>query len=368
MKAILAIEDGTVLEGRAVGAEGEACGELCFNTSMTGYQEILTDPSYAGQIVTMTYPHIGNYGINEEDVESRQPFVRGFVMRECCFEPSNWRATMSLPEYLKKHGVLAIDDVDTRVITRILREKGAMKSIISTIDADHASLVEKAKNSQDMLGSDFVKDVSIPNAYHFMGEHAGNYKVVALDFGIKTNILRLLNEAGCDVTVVPATTSAEDILALQPEGVFLSNGPGDPAALTYLYPTIQKLMESQRPMFGICLGHQVLAHALGGKTYKLKFGHRGGNQPVYNNDTKRVEITAQNHGFAVDPESLNSEDVRITHIHLNDQTCSGLEHTKIPVFSVQYHPESSPGPHDSRYLFARFIEMMEKARASNTAV
>ncbi|MBI1320629.1 MAG: glutamine-hydrolyzing carbamoyl-phosphate synthase small subunit [Candidatus Hydrogenedens sp.] len=365
MEAYLALADGHVFEGRAVGAEGEATGELVFNTSMTGYQEILTDPSYAGQIVTMTYVHIGNYGVNEDDVESRQPFARGFVMRECCFEPSNHRATASLPEYLRKNGIVAIDGVDTRAITKILRTKGAMNAIISTVDSDHASLVKKAQQAPSMEGTDYVREVSAAAAYHFGGGGSDKpYRVVALDFGVKQNILRLLNEAGCDVTVVPATATAEEILAHNPDGIFLSNGPGDPAALPYLYPTIQALMDSGKPMFGICLGHQVLAHALGGKTFKLKFGHRGGNQPVRREENGCVEITSQNHGFAVDPDSLDTSKVELTHIHLNDNTCSGLRHKTLPIFSVQYHPEASPGPHDSRYLFEQFTKLMDEAKAA----
>ena len=363
MKAILALADGSVFEGRAVGAEGETYGELVFNTSMTGYQEILTDPSYAGQIVTMTYPHIGNYGVNEEDIESRQPFVRGFVMNECCQVPSNWRATMSLPEYFRQNAIVAIDDVDTRKITRLLRTKGAMNAVISTVDLNAESLVEKARNAPDMAGSDFVKEVTSAESYRWPGEGVSKYKVVALDFGIKQNILRMLQEQGCDVIVVPATATAEEILAHNPDGVFLSNGPGDPAALDYLYPVVNKLIASGRPMFGICLGHQILAHALGGTTFKLKFGHRGGNQPVLDQETGRVEITSQNHGFAVDPDSLDSEHIKITHIHLNDNTCSGMQHRTLPVFSVQYHPEASPGPHDSAYLFERFTKLMDEAQA-----
>lgn len=365
MKALLALEDGTVFEGRAVGAEGESTGELVFNTSMTGYQEILTDPSYAGQVVTMTYPHIGNYGVNEEDVESRRPFVSGFVMRECCFEPSNQRATQSLPDYLKANNIVAIDGVDTRKITKILRTKGALKCAISTVTMDHAALVEIARQSPDMAGSDFVKEVTVSEAYDYQGSGAGTFKVVALDFGIKENILRLLDESGCNVTVVPSTASADDILARNPDGIFLSNGPGDPAALPYIYPTVEKLIESGKPIFGICLGHQILAHALGGSTYKLKFGHRGGNQPVQFHENGQVEITAQNHGFAVDPASLNLDEVKITHTHLNDNTCSGMAHKAKPIFSVQYHPESSPGPHDSRYLFKRFTDMMATEKARN---
>ena len=367
MTAILALQDGLTFEGRSVGAQGESFGELVFNTSMTGYQEILTDPSYAGQIITMTYPQIGNYGVNEEDIESRRPFCAGFVMRECCFEPSNWRATSSLPEYLKKHGVVAIDGVDTRKITKHLRERGAMKAVISTIDRDHASLVAKAKAGPDMTGSDWVKTVTVDKAYHWNPSFKGKHRVVALDYGIKYNILRMLESVGCNVVVMPATASAEEVLAHDPDGIFLSNGPGDPAALEYLHPTLTALME-QKPMFGICLGHQVLASALGGKTYKLKFGHRGGNQPVMNEATRCVEISSQNHGFAVDAASMNPEHIRITHLNLNDDSVEGFEHKRLPLFAVQYHPESSPGPHDSRYLFERFVTLMEKSRAAKQPV
>lgn len=360
MKAILALEDGSVFEGNSVGAEGETYGELVFNTSMTGYQEVLTDPSYAGQIVTMTYPLIGNYGVNAEDVESRHPFVEGFVMRECCTEPSNWRATMSLPDYLKKHNIIAIDGVDTRTITTILRTKGAQRSVISTIDLNADSLVKKALASPPMAGSDYVKAVSQKQPYAWNKE--GKFHVVAMDYGIKSNILRLLEEASCRVTVMPATSSLEDVLAQNPDGVFLSNGPGDPAALPYLYPTIQGLF-GVKPIFGICLGHQLLGHAYGSTTYKLKFGHRGGNQPVYNHIDERVEITAQNHGFAVDASKLDPKKVRVTHTNLNDQTVEGMEHLEFPIFSVQYHPEASPGPHDSRYLFEKFVRLMEEARS-----
>ncbi len=366
MEALLAVENGQVFRGRAVGASGQSTGELVFNTSMTGYQEILTDPSYAGQVVTMTYPLIGNYGVNKDDVESRKPFVRGFVMRECCAKPSNYRAEHSLSEYLIEHGIVGIDGVDTRQITKMLRTEGAMKCAISTEELDAEKLVAVARASSGMLGSDFVKEVTTDAPYEWDAPDTAVYHVVAMDYGIKYNILRLLREAGCRVTVVPATTSAEDVLALEPDGVFLSNGPGDPAALAYLYPAIQRLT-TERPVFGICLGHQVLAHALGGSTYKLKFGHRGGNQPVFNHDTERVEISSQNHGFAVDQTSLDADTIRVTHTNLNDQSVEGLEHRELPVFSVQYHPEASPGPHDSRYLFGKFVERMANARAAGVA-
>lgn len=360
-RAILAIEDGNVFEGNAVGAEGETTGELVFNTSMTGYQEILTDPSYAGQIVTMTYPLIGNYGVNAQDVESRKPFAEGFVMRECCWQPSNWRAESSLPEYLRDHGIVAIDGIDTRKITTLLRTKGAMKCVMSTIDFDQDRLVQKAIDSPPMAGSDYVKAVSVTEAYEWARPAQTRFRVVAMDYGIKYNILRLLRGLGCQVTVMPATATAEDVLAQDPDGMFLSNGPGDPAALPYVYPAIQGVL-GKKPIFGICLGHQVLAHAVGGNTYKLKFGHRGGNQPVLNHDTGRVEITAQNHGFAVDPKSLDPDVARITHTNLNDGSVEGFAHCKVSAYSVQYHPEASPGPHDSRYLFDQFMRNMTRAR------
>jgi carbamoyl-phosphate synthase small subunit len=360
-KAVLATENGLVFEGRAVGAEGESTGELVFNTSMAGYQEILTDPSYAGQVVTMTYPLIGNYGVNPEDVESHKPFVYGFVMRECCFEPSNWRSTQTLPEYLREHNIVAIDGVDTRKITKMLRTEGSQKCVISTTDFDHDSLVQKAIDSPDMAGSDYVKEVSVKEPYEWNPDSDGKFRVVAFDYGIKHNILRLLADAGCRVVVMPATATAEEALAQNPDGIFLSNGPGDPAALPYIYPTVEGLL-GKKPIFGICLGHQILGHALGGTTYKLKFGHRGGNQPVMNHKTTKVEISAQNHGFAVDPDSLNKDEIEVTHTNLNDGSVEGIAHKTLPVFSVQYHPEASPGPHDSRYLFQQFLELMDQHR------
>ncbi|GMW00950.1 MAG: carbamoyl-phosphate synthase small chain [Candidatus Hydrogenedentota bacterium] len=361
MKAILALENGDVYEGMGLGASGETTGELVFNTSMTGYQEILTDPSYAGQVVTMTYPLIGNYGVNPDDVESRKPFVNGFVVRECCHTPSNWRAKQSLPDYLSENNIVAIEGVDTRKITKTLRTQGAQKCCISTTDLNPDSVVQKAKNSPDMAGSDYVKAVSVKESYVWNSTAAGDYRVVAFDYGIKYNILRLLEKRGCKVTVLPATASADEAMSHDPHGIFLSNGPGDPAALPYIYPTVQNLF-GVRPIFGICLGHQILGHAFGGNTFKLKFGHRGGNQPVMNHDTGCVEISAQNHGFAVDPDSLNPDDVKISHTNLNDQSVEGLRHLKLPIFSVQYHPEASPGPHDSQYLFDRFIESMDKVK------
>ncbi len=366
-KAMLATENGLVLEGRAVGADGEASGELVFNTSMTGYQEILTDPSYAGQIVTMTYTQIGNYGVNPEDVESRKPFVQGFVMRECCLQPSNWRAKQSLPDYLQEHNIVAIDGVDTRAITKMLRTEGAKKAVISTIDFDPDSLIQKAIDSPDMAGSDYVKAVSVDEPYEWNPGFQGKYYVVAFDYGIKYNILRLLERANCRVTVLPATAPAEEVFKRNPDGVFLSNGPGDPAALPYIYPVVRALF-GKYPIFGICLGHQILGHAFGGTTFKLKFGHRGANQPVLHHETGKVEITSQNHGFAVDSDSLDASVARVTHLNLNDHTVEGIEHVELPIFGVQYHPEASPGPHDSRYLFKRFTDLMDRFRNRRASV
>ena len=361
-RAILALADGTVFEGDQFGATGETIGEVVFNTSMTGYQEILTDPSYKGQIVTMTYPLIGNYGCNEADVESIGPQVEGFVVREYSAYYSNWRSKWSLDTYLAEHGIIGIQGIDTRALTRRLRVHGVMNGCLSTEDLNPEHLVAKAKAWHGLVGWDLVQRVTCPNPYAWQHQEDSNthskYRVVALDFGIKYNIMRQLTEHGCEVQVVPANTTAEEILAAEPDGVFLSNGPGDPMPVDYAIETIQGLM-GKKPLFGICLGHQLLGLALGGKTFKLKFGHRGANQPVKHLETDRVEITSQNHGFCVDIDSLpNSVDV--THVNLNDDTLEGIQHREYPVFSVQYHPEASPGPHDASYLFSRFIEMMEE--------
>lgn len=375
MIAKLALENGTVFTGEHFGAEGETFGEVCFNTSLTGYQEILTDPSYAGQIVTMTYPLIGNYGVNPDDVESVKPQVSGFIVKEYFDFHSNWRANSSLGDWLKKNNILAIQGLDTRMLTKILRTQGAMRGVISTVDLDDASLVAKAKASPEMNGLDLAKKVTTAKQYRWSdvdttsfalttknGEtRNAKYKVVVLDYGVKQNILRRLATYGCDLTVVPASCSAEEVLAMEPDGIFLSNGPGDPDAVKYAIENIKKLV-GKKPIFGICLGHQLLGLALGGKTYKLKFGHRGGNHPVKNLKTNIIEITSQNHGFAVDWKSMDPSQVELTHVNLNDQTVEGFEHKHHPVFCVQYHPEASPGPHDSDYLFSKFIQMMEKQK------
>lgn len=372
-RAFLALESGLVLAGQAFGrAEGECAGEVVFNTSMSGYQEILTDPSYKGQIVAMTYPHIGNYGTNGQDVESRRPWVEGFIVRELSPVASNFRATDSLDAYLKSHGILGIQEIDTRLLTKHLRDGGAQRGVISTVDHDAKRLVRKAKESPSMVGADLVKDVTcekpylfadiLPADYAWPHGHeapARRYRIVCVDSGIKWNILRKLNQHGFDVDVVPANFTAGEILARKPDGVFLSNGPGDPAAVTYLIDTVRSLV-GQVPLFGICLGHQIMGLALGAKTYKLKFGHRGGNHPVMDLATRKVEITAQNHGFAVDPETLPQDEVEVSHLNLNDQTVEGLRHKRHPLFCVQYHPETSPGPHDSDYLFSRFYQMLDR--------
>ncbi|MBI1871235.1 MAG: glutamine-hydrolyzing carbamoyl-phosphate synthase small subunit [Chlamydiae bacterium] len=361
MKAILVLEDGTAFEGSSFGSTGEKTAEVVFNTSMTGYQEILTDPSYKGQMVAMTYPLIGNYGVNEEDVESKSPQVEAFIIRELCRIPSNWRSTQGLGDYLKKHGIIGIENIDTRALTRILRMRGAMMGIISTKNFDKKKLFEKLKSVPGMTGQDLVKVVTTPKSYSY--NEKGQYKVVAVDFGIKTNILRCLESVGCQIQVVSATASSEEILSHKPDGLFLSNGPGDPAAVTYGIGTVRKLL-GKLPVFGICLGHQILGLAYGGKTYKLKFGHRGANQPVMDLISRKVAITSQNHGFAVDMGTLNPEEVELTHINLNDKTVEGMRHKKFPIFSVQYHPEASPGPHDSLYLFESFREMMEEEKSN----
>lgn len=372
-KALLALSDGNVFEGMSIGAEGEATAEVVFNTSMTGYQEVLTDPSYKGQIVVMTYSQQGNYGTNEEDIESWRPWVEGFVVKEASRIASNWRSAETLTEYLKRHNIVALAGVDTRALTRIIRTEGAMNAVLSTTDSDPASLVEKARASAGIIGRDLVKEVTTEKPYHWTerlwsleggyirpGEplkERNKYRVIAYDFGIKRNILRNLAEVGCDVTVVPASTKAEEVLGMEPDGIFLSNGPGDPEPVTYAHENVRNLL-GKKPIFGICLGHQILSHALGGRTFKLKFGHRGANQPVKDLSTDKVEITSQNHGFAVDSDSLKGV-AEVTHLNLNDKTVEGLTHKEYPLFSVQYHPEASPGPHDSQYLFRRFKDLMD---------
>lgn len=361
--AILVLEDGRAFRGASFGADGESFGEMVFNTSMTGYQEILTDPSYSGQIVCMTYPLIGNYGVNEEDVESRRPWVEGFVVREASRIASNWRSTETLDSYLKRNNIVGLEHIDTRALVRHIRDKGAMRAIISSVDLDEKSLLEKVLASPEMKDRELASAVTVSESFDYAaGIDGEKYHVVCYDFGVKTNSLREFSRFGCRLTVVPADTSAEDVIALKPDGIFLSNGPGDPAAMKQVVAEIKQLTETGTPVFGICLGHQLIGEAFGADTYKLKFGHRGGNQPIKDLTTGRVEITAHNHGFAVDAASLPA-DVEVTHINLNDNTVAGLRHKTLPVFSVQYHPESAPGPHDSEYLFERFIELMENAEA-----
>ncbi|MEQ1604547.1 MAG: glutamine-hydrolyzing carbamoyl-phosphate synthase small subunit [Pyrinomonadaceae bacterium] len=363
-KAILVLEDGRTFTGVSFGADGEAFGEMVFNTSMSGYQEILTDPSYAGQIVCMTYPLIGNYGTNPDDVESRRPWVEGFVVREASRIASNFRSTMPLQDYLKSNNnIVGIEHIDTRALVRHIRDKGAMRSVVSTIDLDPKSLLDKVLASPEMANRELASKVTTDTSFDYDSrlqtpDSELKYHIVAYDFGIKTNSLREFAKYGCRVTVVPADTSAADTMALEPDGIFLSNGPGDPASMNSVVEEIKKLTTSQTPIFGICLGHQLLGEAFGGSTYKLKFGHRGGNQPIKDLTTGKIEITAHNHGFTVDKDSLPA-DVEVTHINLNDHTVAGLRHKTLPVFSVQYHPESAPGPHDSEYLFERFIELMK---------
>ena len=371
MEAILALEDGTVFHGSAAGAEGEARGEVVFNTAMTGYQEVLTDPSYSGQIVTMTCPEIGNYGVSSEDVESRAPQVAGFVIRDESPMASNWRSERTLREYLVENRIVAISDIDTRALTRQLRSGGVMRGVIGTGSGlDPKALVERARSIPPMEGSDLVTSVTTAEAFDWAQEDPDEFgiaparrakrrlKIAAYDFGMKWNIMRRLSAHGCDVRVYPAKTPASELLASKPDGVFLSNGPGDPAPLTYAIDNAKTLVESNVPVFGICLGHQILGLAMGGSTYKLKFGHRGANHPVQKIATGKVEITSQNHGFAVDPTSL-PDDVEVTHLNLYDRTVEGLRHKTRPVFCVQYHPEASPGPHDADYLFDDFLELIE---------
>jgi len=379
INAILALEDGRCFEGNAFGATGTTTGEICFNTSMTGYQEVITDPSYRGQIVSMTYPQIGNYGVNPEDNESSRPHIRAFVIGELCEVPSNWRSSQPLGAYLAGHGVLGIEGIDTRALTKHLRSLGAMRACVTTeLDCDAA--VVAAKASPSMEGMDYVKEVSTTESYHWTEEsrewvlpnvltgQPGPYlelppvrhRIVAYDFGIKYNILRRLRQAGFEVEVVNSTATAAEVLAKNPDGIFLSNGPGDPAALDYIHAELRQLI-GKKPIFGICLGNQLLAHAYGGKTFKLKFGHRGGNQPVKDLRSGKISITSQNHGFAVDPDSLPPE-IEVTHINLNDGTVEGMHHRELPVFSVQYHPEAAPGPNDASYFFEEFARLIDEVK------
>jgi carbamoyl-phosphate synthase small subunit len=380
MRALLALEDGRFFEGESFGATGTRVGEICFNTAMTGYQEVLTDPSYHGQIVAMTYPLIGNYGTNSLDQESRSPHVRGFVIEELSDIPSSWRSEMPLDEYLRKWQVPGVQGIDTRALTRHLRTRGAMKACLTTEEISPAEATQRAIAGEGVIGMDYVREVSTAEIYQWdpgdklsapwsiAPDNGGSkrallpirFRIAAYDYGIKENILRLLRQKGFDVTVVPASTTAEDALALDPDGIFLSNGPGDPAAVPYAHEAVRGLM-GKRPIFGICLGHQILGFAFGGSTFKLKFGHRGANQPVKDLRSGKVAITAQNHGFAVDPDSLPAN-VEVTHVNLNDGTVEGMRHKELPIFSVQYHPEAAPGPHDASYFFSQFADLIEKTK------
>ena len=372
MEAILALEDGRLFRGKGYGARAERGGEVVFNTSITGYQEIFTDPSYAGQLVCLTYPHIGNVGTNPLDNEAARPYIEGLIVRDFSEVASNWRSQQTTESFLAAHGVPVISHIDTRALVLHLRRQGAMRAVLSTASLDSEALVARARSLPEMVGLDLARTVTTAKSYEWSepsielarlssAEKPGVHHVVAYDFGIKQNILRRLVDVGCRVTVVPGGTSAEDALALKPDGVFLSNGPGDPEPCTYAIDAVRKLA-GRVPVFGICLGHQIMGLALGGKTFKLKFGHHGSNHPVKNLQTGRVEITAQNHGFCVDPDSLDAKEVELTHINLNDQTLEGLRHRALPLFSVQYHPEASPGPHDSHYLFEQFVDVMSNEK------
>ena len=360
-KALLVLEDGRAFSGRSFGFAGESCGEIVFNTAMSGYQEVLTDPSYAGQIVCMTYPLVGNYGVNREDSESGRPWVEGFIVREASRTASNWRSEETLDEYLKRWKIVGIERIDTRALVRHIRDKGAMRACLSALDLDEASLLEKARRVASMNERDLASVVTTPEPYEIPAAGNERFHVVCYDFGVKKNILKELSALGCRVTVVPADTRAGEVLSRNPDGIFLSNGPGDPAAMNAVVEEIKQLTVSGTPTFGICFGHQLLGRAFGGTTHKLLFGHRGGNQPVKDLRAGNVEITSHNHGFAVEAESLPA-DVEVTHVNLNDNCCEGMQHKTLPVFSVQYHPEAAPGPRDAAHHFRRFIELIERSK------